>query len=138
MVTRTVPLNHGAGPCFFRVHVRLVGGWRADRLGGRVCTQMLIFGSVVFDFCPAAGHRASVSSSLASTRREERGVARVLLLWVLDGLSVAEELVVLVVAAVAASEFGVVGDELDSFDPFDLFEAELDLVAEPQRSAMSE
>jgi hypothetical protein len=47
-----------------------------------------------------------------------------------DGLPVAEELVVLVVAAVAASELGVVGDELDSLDPFHLFEAELDLVAE--------
>ncbi len=57
---------------------------------------------------------------------------------VLDGLPVAEEFVVLVVAAVAASEFGVVGNELDPFDPFDLFEAELDLVAEPQRSAVSE
>jgi hypothetical protein len=131
MVTRAVPLNHGAGPCFLRVPGRLVGGWRADRLGGRVCRQMLIIWFRRLRLCPAAGHRASVSSSLASTRREERGVARVLLLWVLDGLSVAEELVVLVVAAVAASEFGVVGDELDYFDPFNLFEAELDLVAEP-------
>jgi hypothetical protein len=49
----------------------------------------------------------------------------------LDGLSVAEELVVLVVAAVASAHLGVVGDELDALDPFDLFEAELDLVAEP-------
>ena len=86
---------------------------------------------------PLATARAS---AVASRRRGAKSVAfaRVLLLSVLDGLSVAEELVVLVVAAVTASEFGVVGDELDSFDPFDLFEAELDLVAEPQRSAMSE
>src|SRR6185437_7905214 len=55
-----------------------------------------------------------------------------------DGLSVAEEFVVLVVSAVAASEVGEVGDELDPFDPFDLLEAELDLVAEPQRCAMAE
>jgi len=45
---------------------------------------------------------------------------------------------VLVVAAVAASELGVVGDKLDPFDPLDLFEAELDLVPEPQRRAVSE
>ena len=56
----------------------------------------------------------------------------------LDGLAVAEEFVVLVVAAVAASDLGVVGDELDAFDPFDLFEAEFDLVAEPKRGAVAE
>ena len=56
----------------------------------------------------------------------------------LDRLSVAEEFVVLVVAAVAAADLGVVGDELDALDPLDLFEAELDLVAEPQRGAVAE
>ena len=54
-------------------------------------------------------------------------------LWPLDGLSVAEEFVVLVIAAVAAADLCVVSDELDPFDPLDLFEAELDLVTEPQR-----
>jgi len=44
-------------------------------------------------------------------------------------LSVAEELVVLVVATVAAADLRVVGDELDPLDPFDLLDAELDLVA---------
>jgi hypothetical protein len=51
--------------------------------------------------------------------------------WPLDGLPVTEEFVVLVVAAVAAPDFRVVGDELDALDPLHLFEAELDLVAEP-------
>jgi hypothetical protein len=49
-----------------------------------------------------------------------------------DGLAVAEEFVVLVVAAVAAADVVEVGDELDTLDPFDEFEAELDLVAQPQ------
>src|SRR6185437_2980284 len=56
----------------------------------------------------------------------------------LDGLPVTEEFVVLVVATVAASDLGVVGDELNPFDPLNLFEAELDLVAEAQRRAVTE
>ena len=35
-------------------------------------------------------------------------------------------------------DFRVVRDEFDAFDPLDLLEAELDLVAEPQRCPMSE
>jgi len=34
-----------------------------------------------------------------------------------DGLAVAEEFVVFVVAAVSAADLGVVGDELDALDP---------------------
>ena len=49
----------------------------------------------------------------------------------LDGLPVAEEFVVLVVAPVPAADLRVVGHELDALDPLDLFEAELDLVAKP-------
>jgi hypothetical protein len=55
----------------------------------------------------------------------------------LDGLAVAEEFVVVVVSAFAASDVGKVFDELDAFDPFDEFEAELDFVAQTQRSAVS-
>jgi hypothetical protein len=46
-----------------------------------------------------------------------------------EGLAVAEELVVLVVAAVAAADAVEVGDELDTFDPLDHLEAQLDFVA---------
>ena len=46
-------------------------------------------------------------------------------------LSVAEELVVLVVAALSCSDVGEVGDELDALDPYDLLEADLDLVTKP-------
>src|SRR5579875_2753818 len=56
---------------------------------------------------------------------------------VLDGLSVAEELVVGVVAAVTAADVGEVGDELDPCQPFDLFEAELDLVAQSEWGAVA-
>jgi hypothetical protein len=54
-----------------------------------------------------------------------------------DGLAVAEEFVVLVVAAVATADVVEVGDELDTLDPCDEFEAELDLVAQPQWGAVS-
>jgi hypothetical protein len=53
----------------------------------------------------------------------------------LDGLAVAEELVVRVVAAVTAADLRAVGHEFDPGQPFDLLEAELDLVAQPQRRA---
>jgi hypothetical protein len=69
---------------------------------------------------PRPHHRGRIDNTLLI-----RGSKR------LDGLPVAEEFVVLVVAAVAATDLGVVGDELDTFDPLDLFETELDLVAEP-------
>jgi len=52
-----------------------------------------------------------------------------------DGLSVAEELMVLVVATVAAADRAVVADELHALDPLDLLEAELVLIA-PERCAM--
>jgi hypothetical protein len=44
-----------------------------------------------------------------------------------DGLTIAKELVVFVVAAIAAAYLGVVRDELHAPDPLDLFEAELNL-----------
>jgi hypothetical protein len=48
-----------------------------------------------------------------------------------DGLPVAEELVIFVVAAVPAADLGEVRDELDTLDPLHLLEAELDLIAQP-------
>jgi len=48
-----------------------------------------------------------------------------------QGLPVAEELVVLVVAAEAPADVGEVGDELDPADPLDLLEAQLDLDRSP-------
>src|SRR5450756_1523795 len=56
----------------------------------------------------------------------------------LDGLPVAEELVVLVVAAIAATDVGEVGDELHAFDPLALLEAQLGLVAQPERGTVTE
>ena len=47
-----------------------------------------------------------------------------------DGLSVPEELMILVVAAEAASDVGEVGDELHALDPLHLFEPELRFVAQ--------
>jgi hypothetical protein len=49
-------------------------------------------------------------------------------------LPAAEELVVGVAAAVSASDLGETGGEVDAGQPFDLLEAELDLVAQPQRA----
>ena len=46
-----------------------------------------------------------------------------------DGLSVPEELVILVVAAEAASDVGEIGNKLDALDPLQLFEPELRFVA---------
>src|SRR5258708_5131763 len=83
---------------------------------------------------PARRLRAAAGSSVLAdepvatadslTRRPSRRT--------LQGLPVAEEFVVLVVSAEAAADVGEVGDELDLLDPFDLFEAEFDLVAQPQ------
>ena len=53
-------------------------------------------------------------------------------------MAVAKELMVLFIAAVAAADLCVVRDELDPLYPLDLFEAEFDLVTEPQRCAVTE
>src|SRR5215469_1979542 len=53
-----------------------------------------------------------------------------------DGHAVAEVLMVLVVAALPGAEMGEALDELDGLDPFDHLEAQLELVAQPQRSAV--
>lgn len=44
---------------------------------------------------------------------------------------------VLVVSPVAATDVPVIGDELHSGQSLDLLEAELDLIAQPQRCAMA-
>ena len=42
-----------------------------------------------------------------------------------------------VVASVTAADLGEVSDEFDARQPLDLLEAELDLVAQPQRCAVA-
>src|SRR5215470_1225932 len=54
----------------------------------------------------------------------------------LYGHAVAEVLMVLVVAALPRAEMGEALDELDGLDPLDHLEAQLELVAQPQRSAV--
>jgi hypothetical protein len=54
--------------------------------------------------------------------------------WRLDALAVAEELMVWVVAARSPgrpADLAEIFDEFDPAEPLDLFEAELDLVAQP-------
>ena len=60
--------------------------------------------------------------------RPDREVAIKIIPALSDGLSVPEELVILVVPAVAAAD---VGDELQALDPLHLLEPELRLVAQP-------
>src|SRR5215471_9681592 len=54
----------------------------------------------------------------------------------LDRHAVAEVLMVFVVAALPCAEMGEALDELDGLNPLDHLEAQLELVAQPQRSAV--